>query len=115
MLQCLSNSLFLFGRALGLFGVLRLGLVVALPLDDPAFLLDLSDVEGSDVQASLLLDVVLDLLVGSFALRSSQIQLIHLDFNINVMLGMEFGQQDHCLDMAREDRKYVICQTVRPT
>ena len=28
---------------------------------------------------------------------------------------MKFGQQDHALDMAREDRKYVICRTVRPT
>ena len=91
MLQRLSNSLLLFGRALGLLGILRLGFVVALSLYDPAFLLDLSDVEGSDVQAGLLLDVVLDLLVGGFALRSSQIQLIHLELNLDVMLGMKFG------------------------
>ena len=101
MLQCIPDGLFLFGWALGLLGILRLGLVVALPLNDPAFLLDLGDVEGSDVQAGLLLDIVLDLLVGGFALRSSQIQLIHLDFNIDVVLGMKFGQQDHRLDMPR--------------
>ena len=91
VLQRLPDRLLLLRRALGLLGVLRLGLVVALPLDDPAFLLDLGDVEGSDVQASLLLDVVLDLLVGSFALCSSQIQLIHLELNLDVMLGMKFG------------------------
>ena len=96
MLQCIPDGLFLFGRALGLLGILRLGLVVALPLNDPTFLLDLGDVERSDVQAGMLLDVVLDLLVGGFALRSSQIQLIHLDFNIDVVLGMKFGQQDCC-------------------
>ena len=101
MFQCIPNGFFLFGRALGLLGVLRLRLVVALPLDDPAFLLDLGDVEGSDVQSGLLLDVVLDLLVGGFALRGSQIQLIHIEFNLNMMLGMEFGQQDHCLHMPR--------------
>ena len=98
MLQRLPDGLLLFRWALGLLGVLRLGLVVALPLNDPAFLLDLGDVEGSDVQTSLLLDIVLDLLVGSFALRSSQIQLIYIEFDLNMMLGMEFGQQDHCLN-----------------
>ena len=64
MLQRLPNSLFLFGWALGLLGILRLGLVVALPLGDPALLLDLGDVQGSDVQTGLLLDVIFDLLVG---------------------------------------------------
>ena len=28
---------------------------------------------------------------------------------------MRFGQQNHALDVAREDIKYVICRTVRPT
>ena len=98
MLQCLPDGLLLLRRALGLLGILRLGLVVALPLGDPTLLLDLGDVEGSDVQAGLLLDIVLDLLVGGFALRSSQIQLIHIEFNIDVMLGMKFGQQDHALN-----------------
>ena len=79
-----------------MLGVFRLGLVVALPLDDPTFLLDLGDVEGSDVQAGLLLDVVFDLLVSGFTLRSSQIQLVHLELNLNMVLGMEFGQQDCC-------------------
>lgn len=74
--QHISNGLFLFRCTLRLIGSFRLGLIVALPLGDPTLLLDLGDVEGSDVQAGLLLDIVLDLLVGGFALRSSQIQLI---------------------------------------
>ena len=76
VLQRIPNGLFLFGRALGLLGVLRLGLVVALPLDDPAFLLNLGDVEGSDVQAGLLLDVVLDLLIGGAFLKLGQIHIL---------------------------------------
>lgn len=77
MLQRLPNSLFLFGRALGLPGMLRLGPAAALPLGDPALLLDLGDVEGSDIQVGLLLiDIVSDFLEGSLALRRCQIQLI---------------------------------------
>ena len=101
MLQRLPNSLFLFGWALGLLGILRLGFVVALPLDDPTFLLDLGDVEGSNVQAGLLLDVIFELLIGGFGFRSSQIQLVHLELNLDVMLGMKFGQQDHALHVPR--------------
>ena len=76
VLQRIPNGLFLFGRALGLLGIPRLGLVVALPLDDPAFLLNLGDVEGSDVQAGLLLDVVLDLLIGGAFLKLGQIHIL---------------------------------------
>ena len=64
MFQRIPDGLLLFGRALRLLGVLRLGLVVALPLGDPALLLDLGDVQGSDVQTGLLIDVIFDLLVG---------------------------------------------------
>lgn len=76
MLQCLPNSLLLFRRALGLPGVLRLGLIAVLPLDDPAFLLDLGNVQGSDVQAGLLLDMVFDGLVGGLGLHRSGVQFI---------------------------------------
>ena len=60
----------------GLLVALRFGLVIALPLDDPAFLFDLGNVEGSDVQAGLLLDVVFDGLVGGLGLHRSGVQFI---------------------------------------
>ena len=84
MLQRIPDGLFLFGRALGLFGVLRLGLVVALPLNDPAFLLDLGDVEGSDVQTGLFLDVVLDLLVGGALLKFGQVHILQRERNTDL-------------------------------
>lgn len=92
MLQRLSNSLFLFGWALGLLGVLRLGLVVALPLDDPTFLLDLGNVQGSDIQASLLLNVVFDGLVGGLGFRRSSVQIIQLDAELDMIVRVSLGK-----------------------
>ena len=91
VLQCIPNSLFLFGQALGLLVALRLGLVVALPLDDPAFLLDLGDVEGSDVQAGLLLDVVLDFLIGSLGLCRSGVHLVQVKAELDMIVWVLLG------------------------
>ena len=115
MFQRFPNSLLLFRRALGLLGILRLGLVVARPLGDPALLLDLGDVQGSDIQAGLLLDVVFDGLVGGLDLRRSSVQIVQLDAELDMIVRVSLGKENYRLNMAREDRKYVICRTVRPT
>ena len=94
---------------------LRLGLVVALPLDDPAFLFDLGNVEGSDVQAGLLLDVVLDFLIGSLGLCRSGVHLVQVKTELDMIVRVLLGQTDYTFDVAREDRKYVIYRAVRPT
>ena len=85
VLQCIPNGLLLLRRALGLLGILRLGLIVALPLNDPALLLDLGDVQGSDVQAGLLLDVVFDGLLGGFAFYGGQVQFVYLEFDLDML------------------------------
>ena len=51
MLQRIPDGLFLFGRTLGMLSVLRLGLVVALPLDDTVLLFDLCDIQAGHIQA----------------------------------------------------------------
>ena len=115
MLQRLPDGLLLFRRALGLLGVLRLGLVVARPLGDPTLLLDLGDVQGSDVQAGLLLDVVFDGLIGGLGLCRSSVQIVQLDAELDMIVRVSLGKGNYRLNMAREDRKYVICRAVRPT
>ena len=60
-------------------------------------------------------DIRFDLVIGSLALRRSQIQLIQIQLHLDMLLGIEFGQKYNRLNVAREDRKYVICRTVRPT
>ena len=78
ILQRLPDGSFLLRRALEPLGVLSLRLVVVLPLLDAALALDLCNIEVAHVQTGVLLDVLPDLFIGSLVLRSSHVQLIHL-------------------------------------
>ena len=78
MLQRFPDCLFLLRRALELLGVLSLRLVVVLPLLDATLALDLCNIEVTYVQSRMLLDVLPDLFISSLGLRSSHVQLIHL-------------------------------------
>ena len=108
MPQRLQDRLFLLRRALGLLGILRFCLVVILPLNDAALLLYLRDVQAADLQAGMLQHIRLDFLIGSLALRHSQIQIIQIQLHFDMLLGVKFGQKNYRLHMAREDRMNVI-------
>lgn len=92
MFQCLRNGSFLFQWALWLPGIVRLGLVVILPLNNAVFLLYLCDIEVADFQSGMLENVFPDFLVGCLTLRRSQIQLVHLHFDLDMFLALKFGQ-----------------------
>ena len=90
--QGLLDCLFFIRRALGLFSVLRLRLIVVLTLDDTTFLLYLCDIQAAYFQAAMLQHIILDLLIGSFLLRICQIKLVHAQINLDMLFGVKFGQ-----------------------
>ena len=91
VLECLLDCFFFIQRALRLFSVLRLWLIVIITLDDPALLLYLCDVQAADFQTAVLQHIILDLLVGGFLLRIGQIQLVHIQVYLDVLLCIKFG------------------------
>ena len=91
-MQGLPDCLFLLRRALGLLGILRLRLVIVLALNDAVLLLHLCDIERADLQAIMFQNIRLDFLIGCLFLRSSQIQLVHLHFDLDMFLTLKFGQ-----------------------
>ena len=92
MLQCLLDCFFFIRRALRLFSVLRLRLIVVLTLDDTALLLYLCDIQAADFQAAMLQYIILDFLVGGFLHRIGQIKLVHIQVYLDILLCMKFGQ-----------------------
>ena len=92
MLQCFRNGFFLIRRALRLFSILGLGLVVIHPLNNAVFLLYLCDIKTTDLQTGMLQNIRLDFLIGCLFLRSGQIQLVHLHFDLDMFLALKFGQ-----------------------
>ena len=83
MLQCFRNGSFLFRRTLGLSGIVRLGLVVILPLNDTTLLLYLSDIKATDLQAAAFQNILLDLPIS----RQSSFILHHF-FHIHINVDM---------------------------
>lgn len=92
MFQCLRNGSFLFQWALGLLGVFGFRFIVVLTLNNAVFLLYLCDIEVADFQSGMLENVFPDFLVGCLTLRRSQIQLVHLHFDLDMFLALKFGQ-----------------------
>ena len=83
MLQCLRNGSFLFWRALWLLGILGLGLVVILPLNDTTLLLYLCDIKTTNLQSTVFQNIILDLLIGcqsSFILHN----FFHTHINVDM-------------------------------
>lgn len=64
----------------------------------PALPLNLGDMQGRYLQASMLQYIRFDLVIDDFALRRSQIQLISIQLHLDMLLSIEFGQQAHRLD-----------------
>ena len=79
----LYNRSFLVRRTLGLLCVLTLGLVVALPRKDPVFLLDLSDVQGRNLETAVFPEIRFDLLVGRASLNLGGIQPLKREFDLH--------------------------------
>ena len=88
MLQRFFDCFFLLQRTLRLFGILGLRLVIILSLNDTALLLHLCDIQAADFQAAMLQHIILNLVLGGLALRSGQIQLIQIQFYLNILLGV---------------------------
>ena len=101
VLQRLFNCLFLLRRALRLLDIFGLWLIVVLTLNDTAFLLYLCDIQAADLQAAMLQHIILNLLIGSFFLCISQIQLVQIQLHLDMLLGVEFGQKYYSLHMCR--------------
>ena len=99
VLQRLFNCLFLLRRALRLLDIFGLWLIVVLTLNDTAFLLYLCDIQAADLQAAMLQHIILNLLIGSFFLCISQIQLVQIQLHLDMLLGVEFGQKYNRLHM----------------
>ena len=98
MLQCVHNGRFLFRRALWHFGIFLLRQMIVLANLQPALPLNLGDMQGRYLQASMLQYIRFDLVIDDFALRRSQIQLISIQLHLDMLLSIEFGQQAHRLN-----------------
>ncbi len=44
----------------------------------------------------MLQHILLDFLIGRFAFRRGQVQLVHVQFNLDMLLGIKFGQKTYC-------------------
>lgn len=117
MPQCIHNGRFLFRRALRRFGIFLLRQMIVLASLQPALRLTWEICRDDTFKpvCSSTYALISSLVIDDFALRRSQIQLISIQLHLDMLLSIEFGQQAHRLHMAREDRKYVISRTVRPT
>ena len=92
MPQRIHNGRFLFRRAFRLFCILGFWLVVILALNDAVLPLHLRNVQVADIQSAVLKHIILDLMIGGLALRRCQIQLAHVQIDLDIMLGVKFGQ-----------------------
>ena len=88
----IEDCFFFIWRALRLFSVLRLRLIVVLTLNDTALLFYLCDIQAADFQAAVLQHIIFDFLVGGFLFRIGQIQLVHIQVNLDMLLRIKFGQ-----------------------
>lgn len=89
MLQRLFDCFLFLRRALRLFSILGLGLVVILPLNNAVFLLYLCDIKAADLQAAAFQNIILDLSIGC---RPSFILHQFLNIHINVDMYCWFSQ-----------------------
>lgn len=92
MPQRLYNCRLFSRRALRLFSILGFWLVVILALNDAVLPLHLRNVQVADIQSAVLEYIILDLMIGGLALRRCQIQLAHVQIDLDIMLGVKFGQ-----------------------
>lgn len=80
------------------FSVFLLRQVIVWPNIQTALPLNLRDIQAGHLQTILLQHILLNLFIGSLALRSSQIQLIQIQLHLYMLLGIKFGQKYNRLD-----------------
>ncbi len=94
MPQRLLNGPFLLWRAFRHLPALCFRLVVAIPFDDPVLRFHLGDVQVRNVQAGVVKDVVLDLLIGSLALGGRYVHVIQVDTDADIVVRALLGQRN---------------------
>ncbi len=93
MFQRFPYILFFLWRAFRLTGIFRLWHIIVYPLNNTTYLLYLCNIQAADLSSSMLQYILLDFLIGGFALRNRQIPLTHLQFHFYILFCMKFGKQ----------------------
>ena len=101
MLQCLHNRILFFLRTLGLLRIFIFRFMVIFSFDDAALLFHLCDIEIGYLQLMVFPHIIPNFVVSRLALRSSHIQLLHVDVHFDVPLDIEFGQKKNRFTMLR--------------
>ena len=86
--QRLHNRLLLFLRTRRHPRALRLGFVVAHPLDDTALPLYLGDIQRRNLQLVMLPAIRLDFLIGGLLLGGGDVQLVQVQVDLDMLLDM---------------------------
>ena len=91
------NRLNLLFRASRLLAIRRLRLVIVLPLDDPMYLLNLSNIQIRHMKSILLLNPILDLLIRSLSFSACSINLIQIYLYLDMIIRFLLGQKNNSL------------------
>lgn len=70
----------------------RLWLVVAIPLNNAMFCFHLGNVQMRNFQPRMLKHIGFNFLIGSLGFRFRHIQLCHIQINVDMYGGLDFGQ-----------------------
>lgn len=97
--QSLHNRYFFFLWTLWLFSHPQLCLIIILPLNYTTHPLYLRNIQITYLQPTMLQHILLNLLISRLTLRLRQIHLIKIYLHLNMMLGIQFGQQTYRLDV----------------
>ena len=96
MPHSILNRLYLLFRTSQLSAILRLRLIVILSFYNAMLLLHLRNIQIRDMKSEVVLHPFLDLVIGGLAFRARQVQFIHVDRHVDMMLGCsEFGQKTY--------------------
>jgi len=80
-------------RATRLFTVFCFGFIVVLAFDDPVFLFYLSNIQIRNMKPVFSLNPFLYLLIGRLSFRTRRIDLIRVDFYLNVIVRFFVGTE----------------------
>ena len=80
-----------------LLAIRRLRLVIVLPLDDPMYLLNLSNIQIRHMKSILLLNPILDLLIRSLSFSACSINLIQIYLYLDMIIRFLLGQKNNSL------------------
>ena len=81
------------GGVFRLSGILKLRFIIVFPFDNAILLFDPGDIKVADFQASMLQHIRLDFLIGSLALRRSQIQIVQIQLYLDMVLVLSLAKR----------------------